>query len=82
MKVRKGFEPKTVLENWRVAVELIPEMNEVELKKALDAEVATSGNRRVDLIRRLHRRFCTLRQNRELDELLDEQESTTKKRRG
>ncbi len=52
-------------------IDMISEMNETELKKALDVEAAKPRKeRREDIIHRLHRRFSKVRQERELQELL------------
>lgn len=62
------YTPAAVLENWRALLEALPNMNEEELKSALNEEV--SGERRKDFITRLHRRYNKLRSERELEEML------------
>jgi hypothetical protein len=65
-KVRAQFAPRTVLKTWRGLIEVLPDMNEREVKAALRYE--KNGERRKDLLMRLHRRLSTLRTERERTE--------------
>lgn len=65
---RAQYKPDKVLANWRRLVRAIPKMNEKELTEAL--EVETVGEKRLDFIRRLHRRLNKIRGERELEEHL------------
>lgn len=70
-KARKAYSPDEVLAGWREMRQAIPYMNETELKKALDEEMAKPDeDRRGDIVLHLHRRYSKLRQKRELAELL------------
>ena len=57
------------LTNWGSLNKVINQMNEVEVKTALDIEIKNS--KRKQFILRLHRRFCMLRNKRERKMLLD-----------
>lgn len=69
-QIREKYAPLVVLFSWRELLEALPYMNEYECKAALDEEVSKpKGDRRWDMIERLHRRYCRLRQEREIDEM-------------
>lgn len=71
-KKADGYEAKEVLESWRSVLQALPHMSESELLAALEVEAARSKEeRRVDVIVRLHRKYGKLRQERELQEMLE-----------
>lgn len=69
---KKEYPAQEVLENWRSVLQALPHMTESELLAALNDESArTREERRVDVIVRLHRKYSKLRQERELQEMLE-----------
>ena len=65
-EVREKYAPEKVLQTWATVMQAIVYMNEDELKAALEAEL--EGQRRKDIILRLHRKFNRLRGEREMKE--------------
>jgi hypothetical protein len=60
-------ELDAAISNWKVLNKRISTMSEVDVKGAINRELV--GNRRKDIVKRLHQRFCKLRGQRELMEL-------------
>ncbi len=59
------------LETWGTLIEALPKMTEKELSNALEIEARRPlGERRLDIIKRLHRRVTRVRKERELQEYL------------
>lgn len=67
-------ELDAAIANWQVLNKTIARMSEMDVKNALNRELV--GNRRKDVIKRLHQRFCILRNARERDELMKSLEDT------
>jgi hypothetical protein len=71
MKIRPRFAPDVVLESWRTVNEALTNMTEDELFASIAEEVSKPiAHRRADVVHRLHRRYCKLRQERELNKYL------------
>jgi hypothetical protein len=66
-KIREKYKPDKVLETWASMMQALPYLNEAELEAAVIQEAA--GEKRSDVIVRLHRRFTRIRQRREFQEL-------------
>jgi len=67
-------ELDAAIANWQVLNKTIARMSEMDVKNALNRELV--GNRRKDVTKRLHQRFCILRNSRERDELMKSLEDT------
>ena len=67
---RKARPVAKRVKNWRTMLKSLPNMTEEELAKALRLEAdKPKEERRQDVILRLHRRYCKVRQTREFKEL-------------
>lgn len=58
-----------VLANWHTLNKALRNLNESEVKRAIHRELV--GNKRHDIAKRLHSRYCMMRQKREIEELLN-----------
>jgi hypothetical protein len=68
--IRKEYKPNKVLQNWRSAMQALTQMNEKELQAAIKVEsLKDEAERRKDILWRLHRRYCVVRQDREMEEI-------------
>lgn len=54
--------------NWHVLNKVLKDFTEDEVKRAIKRELV--GNRRSTIVKRLHTRYCTLRQRREIVEMV------------
>ena len=61
-------EIDTVIANWHTLNKDLRHFSEAEVKQALHREMV--GNKRTVILKRLHSRFCKLRQDRELGEMI------------
>lgn len=68
--VRREYRPRRVLNTWREVMQALPHMNEKELRAAINVEKEKpSEEQRKDILLRLHRRYCVVRQDREMEEI-------------
>lgn len=66
--IREKYRPDCVLATYRDLMQALPNMNESELLAALDEEAVRGGDSRRDMVWKLHRRYCSVRQTREIEE--------------
>lgn len=57
-----------LIANWHILNKSLKNLSESEVKRGIHRELV--GNRRPRIVHRLHTRYCTLRQQRELSELI------------
>ena len=71
MRVRDKYAPEKVLADWRTMNGVLTDMNEAELLAAIKEEASRPPDeRRKDVLYRLHRRYCRVRQAREIEEYM------------
>ncbi len=70
MSKKKPNRIDEVLKNWFSFVQLVPDLTEEELEKALKKEMSKTGQKRKMYATRLHQRICRLRGKREREEIL------------